>query len=100
MRPLRAENVPPLGNRSAHACSLIGLKWLLFFASWDLRAVSCVTFVSDLFAVSAFFEPAEVSYATERQGYDRYRRVLEGGGNLPPGYGRHGIGVFRSSSSI
>jgi hypothetical protein len=33
-------------------------KWLLFFGSWDLRASSCLTAVSDLFAVSAFLEPA------------------------------------------
>jgi hypothetical protein len=60
---------------SAHACSQIGQKWLLLFVLWDLRAVSCVAIVSGLFTVSALLEPAQVPYAAERQGHNRYRRV-------------------------
>jgi hypothetical protein len=56
---------------SAHACSEIGLKWFLFFASWDLWAIFWGTALSGLFAVSAFLEPAEVPYAAERKGHNR-----------------------------
>jgi hypothetical protein len=44
--------------KSVHACSKIGQKWFLLFVFRNLRAAPCVTFVSDLLAVSALFEPA------------------------------------------
>jgi hypothetical protein len=50
-------------------------KWLLFFGSWDLGAASCVAAVSELFAVSALLEPAEVLYSAERERHNRYRLV-------------------------
>jgi hypothetical protein len=50
-------------------------KWLLFFGSRYLRAGSCLAAISELFAVSAFLEPAEAPYATELERHNRYRRV-------------------------
>jgi hypothetical protein len=52
-------------SRSAHACSLIGVKWFLF-AFCDLGTVLDFAFVPEFLVATSLLEPAEVCRTDSR----------------------------------